>query len=183
MPRKASWLLKIPDALDQLKASRRQEFATADLATLLHLKRSQAAKLMKDWDADLVGRVRVIPRRRLIEVLEAVERSGEVRVEVDRRARQAEALQEADELAPARELKLPVPQERRYIERAEQLPEGVHVTETDGQRALVIPFDSLPTLLARFYELARVANFDPQGLERLLQGAEGEEDPDQAGGE
>lgn len=176
MPRKASWLLRIPDALEQLKASRRQEFATADLATLLHLKRSQAAKLMKDWDADLVGRVRVIPRRRLIEVLEAVEQTGDVRVELDRRARQVEAMQEADELAPARELKLPVPQERRYIERAEQLPEGLHVTETDGQRALVIPFDSLPTLLARFYELARVANFDPQGLEKILQGDEDEQE-------
>lgn len=181
MPRKASWLLKIPDALEKLTASRRPEFTTSDLATLLQLKRSQAAKLMKDWEADLVGRIRVMPRQQLIEVLEAVEASGDVRVELERKARQAAAIQEADELGPARELKLPVPAERRYIHRAEDLPGELEVTESSSGRALLVPFDSIPTLLARLYEVARVAAHDSDGLERFLMGAARRADPEAAG--
>ena len=93
MPAPPRWLLRIPDAIQQLARLDRDLVTRRDVEVLLGVSRQRASQLMRRFGAHLVAATRVVRRADLVRQLEEIEtKGGAFQVEGERQLRVVDAL-------------------------------------------------------------------------------------------
>ena len=96
MPAPPRWLLRIPDAIQQLARLDRDLVTRRDVEVLLGVSRQRASQLMRRFGAHLVAATRVVRRADLVRQLEEIEtKGGAFQVEGERQLRVVDALRRA----------------------------------------------------------------------------------------
>ncbi len=155
MPAKPSWLLRIPDILDDLRALSTPVVDRASFERLFGVRRRQSIELLHRFGGYQAGKTFLADRRELINELERIASSGEFNQERKRHERLAEKLQEMRRLQSARRVAIPVP-ETVSASRLKNLPAGMRIRP--GR--LEVDFSGPEDLLAKLYALSQAVMND-----------------------
>jgi hypothetical protein len=155
MPAYPSWLVRVPEILEQLRDFPAPFIDRFTIETLFHVRRRRAHQLMASLSGFQVGRTYLIDRTALIEALEQMGRTGSFHYERQRKIRIAKALDQARTSLATRKINLPagIGDSREGLE---ALPANVHL----GSGELRITFSGPQELLGALFELARAIQAD-----------------------
>ena len=158
MPARPKWLLRVPDAIEQLDRLNRDIVTRLDVQTLLGVGKSRANTLMVEFGARRTGSMLTIARTVLLDVLKK-RRAGRVfRIEADRQ----ENLYSALRRARTGGVRFRVPIETTGT-RLKNLPEGVTV----GESRITVEYGGPKEALAKLYSLAQALANDYARFEAL----------------
>ena len=150
MPRKAEWMQRVPQALDELRSFPAPVIDRAILETVLRVRRRVAIRLMNRLGGFQAGKTFLIDRHQLIDRLEHLARGEDFAVERNRRAQLADELERSRRLAPGRKVRIDtVADVRERI--LKDLPAGVHLKPGE----LRIEFFGAEDLLRHLFELSQ----------------------------
>lgn len=168
MPEIATWLLKIPEAVDSIAASQQEWYGRQEIEVLLALKPRRAQQVLAVAGAKMDGKAFLVSRENLIAYLQAV--GAEVLTkERARRARFSQKLSEERERFQ-KESRLMVgigDQDLKTIKRAgfKSLPEGILL---EPGKITISGFTSVEGALKLLGALAIIAGRDMEGFERRI---------------
>ena len=166
MPRSPQWFHQLSSALAQLETFPAPVVDRASLETLLQISRRSAIRLLHEFGGYQAGRTFLIRREDLIAALKRMQAGETFSHEVRRRTRLAKDLEETRRDWRTRQVKLPVAPERGQ---AASLPAGMQIVRAG---VLEVQFADGGELLARLYELVRIAGEDLEAFAALLSGTE-----------
>lgn len=175
MPGKPSWLLHIPEIVEQLEAFDVPVVDRAVVERLFGLRRRQAIELLHRFGGYQAGKTFLIERHHLIEQLAQLARSEEFQSEIVRKERLDQAIDRLRRDRVALQVKIPV-QPDVWGRRMATLAAGIRL---EAGR-LQVDFDSSEDLLAKLFELAQTAAND---FNRFCAAAEPVEASKASGGE
>jgi len=163
MPAKATWLLEVPEILEELGAMKAPFLDRTAVEQLFGVRRRRAIQLMGAFGGGyLVGKTFLISRRQLIASLEAVARGEEFLFESRRRERLVHDLEKTRKEIRGRRVKVQASAETREMGVGD-LPAGIHLRPGE----LRIEFFGTEDLLRHLFELSQaIVNDYPrfQGL-------------------
>lgn len=161
MPAYPSWLVRVPEILEQLRDFPAPFIDRFTIEALFHVRRRRAHQLMASLSGFQVGRTYLIDRTALIEALEQMGRTGSFHYERQRKIRIAKALDQARTSFAARKINLPAGR-GDSTEGLEALPANVHL----GSGELRITFSGPQELLGALFELSRAIQADYSKFEK-----------------
>lgn len=164
MPRKVEWFLRLPSAMDALRAMDAPVVDRAAVERLFHVSPRQALRILRRLGAFSAGRGLMLDRVELIGKLERLDQGdfGAERRRWDRLEDHLTAVQR--ELAARR---VPIAASRETLgRRFADLPPGIHL----APGRLVVEFTGAEELLARLFELAHAISNDFARFEEIAQG-------------
>ena len=155
MPAKPTWLVRIPQILDDLQQLSVPVVDRGMFERLFDVRRRRAITLMRDFGACQAGGTLLIDRLKLIEKLGALKHGQEFEQERRRKQRLRDSLDELHRSRAGANIPIrPLPLALR--KRLPDLPIGIRV----GDRELAIEYDNVEQLLQRLYELSQAAAAD-----------------------
>ena len=163
MPARPKWLMKIPDAIRQLKEFDRDIITRGDVQRLFGVSKSMANTLMlRDFGAERTSHLLTVPRTKVLGALKKRTRGREFQREETRQEKLYTELQEA-RIASVR-VKLP----RESLSRKLQnLPDGVTV----GASRITVDYTAPREAIQRLVGLAHALGNDYERFEALVNDA------------
>ncbi len=154
MPPQATWLLRVPRILEQLRTLPIPVLDRASLETLFGVKRWQAIQLAHRFGGYQVGKTFLVDRLALIRQLEEIAAGQPFEVETVRRERVVTQVEKARRYRQAAAVKIPLRPQAPY--RIEGLAAGIELRP--GR--LTVEFAGAEELLSKLYELAQTVAHD-----------------------
>jgi len=153
MPTKKTWLLRLPEIREELSAMKVPVVDRAIFERLFGVRRRRAIQLLHYFDGYQSGRTFLIDRLSLIEQLVPLEASAEFAVELRRRQRLVESLEQLRRSRAGARVVIPVESSNHT---GAGLPPGVQLEPG----MLRVPFDGVSDLLGKLYAIAQAAAAD-----------------------
>jgi hypothetical protein len=153
MPTKKTWLLRVPEIREELSAMKVPVVDRAIFERLFGVRRRRAIQLMHFFNGYQSGRTFWIDRLSLIEQLVPLEASTEFSVELRRRQRLVESLEQLRRSRAGARVVIPV---ESGDQTGATLPPGVQFEPG----ILRVAFDDVRDLLAKLYRLSQAAAAD-----------------------
>ena len=168
MPPQASWLLRVPEILQFLRAPAAPPFLDRPaIERLFGLSRRQAIRLMGLCGGYQVGKTFLLDRMSLVEFLEGRQQAGDVRLVRQRKQRIASAIESAATEMTARRIEIRTSTAASPHQSAE-LPQAI---QRIAPGKLQISYGSAEDLLSRIVELASAASRDFPGFQKMFEDA------------
>ena len=165
MPAQPTWFHHLPIAVAELEQLPCPTVDRQTLERLLHLKKSQAWRVLKQLGASPLAGGLAINREELLEKLRAIQQQAPCEQEQRRHQRVATHLDELRKTIRARQVVIPAAADL-YSRGLPDLPAGISLQP--GR--LIIEFHGAPDLLAKLLEISMAAAND---YEAFVQGVEG----------
>ena len=165
MPTKKTWLLRLPEIREELSAMKVPVVDRAIFERLFGVRRRRAIQLLHYFDGYQSGRTFLIDRLSLIEQLAPLEASAEFAVELRRRQRLVESLEELRRSRAGTRVVIPV----EPAHNGTLLPDGVHL----NCGTLRVGFDGVSDLLGKLYAIAQAAAADFEAFRAVAENASG----------
>ena len=109
MPAKPTWLLRVPQILDALRALPAPFVDRDTIETLFRLRRRRSIDLMRHFGGYQIGRTFLINKAELVAALERIAAGDEFVWETRRKARLAQAVDRAQREHQARSIRIDAP--------------------------------------------------------------------------
>jgi hypothetical protein len=166
MPAKPTWLHRVPEIVQELKALAVPVVDRTMFERLFRVRRRRAVTLMQQFGALQTGHTLVVERLRVISSLERIQYGREFEQEQQRKQKLSASLDELHRHRRGSNVVIPPisPELRRQLP---SLPLGVRAS--DGQ--LAIEFNSVEQLLQRLYELSAAAADDFDRFTEVVEAA------------
>ena len=166
MPAKPTWLLQVPEILEELGAMKVPFLDRAAVEKLFGVRRRRAIQLMGAFGGGyLVGKTFLISRRQLISSLEAVARGDEFFFESRRKERLVNDLERTRKEIRGRRVRVQASPEVREMGVGD-LPAGIHLRPDE----LRIEFFGTEDLLRHLFELSQAIINDYPRFQKLIEG-------------
>jgi hypothetical protein len=165
MPIRKTWLLRLPDILEQLAGMEVPVIDRAVFEKLFGIRRRRAIQLLHYFGGYQAGRTFLVDRLALIGQLEPLRAGAEFVMEQRRRQRLSEALEKFRRYRAAARVAIPVEpgtQDRLLS----GLPAGIELR----QGTLRVEFGKAEDLLAKLFELSKVAANDFEAFRKAAEG-------------
>ena len=165
MPIRKTWLLRLPDILEELAGMEVPVIDRAVFEKLFGIRRRRAIQLLHYFGGYQAGRTFLVDRLVLIAQLEPLQAGAEFVMEQQRRRRLSEALEEVRRYRTAARVTIPVEpgtQDRLMS----GLPAGIELQ----QGTLRVEFCKAEDLLAKLFELSKVAANDFEAFRSAAEG-------------
>jgi hypothetical protein len=169
MPAKPTWLLRVTDIIDQLRAADTLLIDRSAIEKIFQVRRRRAIDLMRHFGGYQVGRTFLIHKIELLRALDAVAAGEEFSHESRRKARVVESLDRARKEIAARRISIPAT-EGFLDRRIPDLPESIQLEP--GR--LRIEFRGAEDLLHQLLELSRAIMNDYARFKSLIRDADGQ---------
>jgi len=162
MPDQPSWIKRVPQILEQLKAPPAHPFLDrAAIEALFGLKRRQAIELLHRFGGYQVGKTFLVPREAVAAFLGHPERWSAAAAERGRFERVLGALGDARQQLAFRRILIPARKETFRLE-CSGLPAGIALEP----RKLTVEFETPAELLQKLFALAQALGNDYESFER-----------------
>ena len=152
MPTKKTWLLRLPEIREELSAMKVPVVDRAIFERLFGVRRRRAIQLLHYFDGYQSGRTFLIDRLSLIEQLLPLEASAEFALELRRRQRLIESLEQLRRSRAGARVVIPT----EPVQNGTLLPDGVFLI----CGTLRVSFDDVPDLLSKLYAIVQAAAAD-----------------------
>jgi hypothetical protein len=162
MPTRPQWFQQLPSALEALRASSALVIDRAGLQQLFGVSPRTAVRLMNQFGGYQSGKTFLVGREDLIRALETIQAGEPFAYEAHRRQRLVEDLEGVRRDLRSRQVKLPVAPETTP---GASLPSGMRLVRPG---VLEVEFASAEDLLARLYELVKMAGRDLEEFGTLV---------------
>ena len=164
MPAKPTWLLRLPQILEDLRATPIPFVDRDTVEKLFRLRRRRAIELMGNFGGYQIGRTFLIHKAELVGALERVVAGEEFAWESRRKARVAQAVEHAQREHAAREVRIDA-DHNVMNRRLPDLPAAVQL----GPGELRIEFEGAEELLRNLLELSQAIMNDFPRFQSLVE--------------
>jgi hypothetical protein len=161
MPARTEWLQRIPTILEELAAWDLPVVDRSSCEQLFGVRRRRAIDLIRHFGGYQAGRTFLVDRSALIARLEEIRKSGDYKIEWQRKERLADHLDKMRRLQAA--VRVTIPVEAGHP----GLPDGVSLRSG----ALEIQFQSTEELLSKLFALAQAIANDYETFEKRTSAA------------
>ena len=159
MPPTASWIVRLPEAIEQLEVMERRTVTRSDLQELFGVSKRTAVNLMHRFGAAPLGNALVLDRELLVKQLRRLQRGQAFDYETRRQAHVLETLRRAR----IHRVRIPVSPETYGVQMT-GLPAGVVV----GPGRIEVTFETAREGVQRLFELAQALTNDFDTFEELV---------------
>ena len=164
MPAQPTWLLLVPEMIEELEAMSAPLLDRAGIEKLFRVRRRRAIQIMNALGASyVVGKVFLLDRLVLISKLRAISGSGKFEQEQRRKERLSTELDSIRKTRRAKEIKIPVSEHVREPSMAKLAP-GIHLEPGE----LRIEYHGTEDLLRHLFELSQAIANDYEHFENLV---------------
>ncbi|MGD0778315.1 MAG: hypothetical protein ABSC05_36500 [Candidatus Solibacter sp.] len=165
MPMRKTWLLRLPEILEELTGLQTPVIDRAVFERIFGVRRRRAVQLMHYFDGYQSGRVLLVERLALIAQLEPLQAGAEFVLEQRRRQRLSDHLDQVRRYRAAARVSIPVKPgvaDRRLAD----LPDGIQLQPG----SLRVEFGKAEDLLAKLFELSKAAAHDFEAFRGVAEG-------------